>query len=431
MSSKIERGFNAWVKRNYVGLSVSSLIVVFVVLVFAPYIFITVPAGHAGALWLRFLGGTITSWHYDSGTKIILPWDKIQVYDMRLQQMVVNVDALTQDGLLVQVEVSTRYRLNPETIGFLHKNVGPDFITSLIAPEIGARVRHEISRYTPEALYSGKREDLQLAIADAAHRNMELVSDQDSNTPNYIFVEDTLIRSVTLPETVRMAIAQKNVQRQRAEQYKFILERERMESHRKAIEAAGIRVFQETVTSGINENYLRWKGIDATLRLAESNNAKMVVIGAGEQGMPLILGNWDSSAPVEGSASQTAVDKKSQAAVKPQNPEDIVDAVNTALQKVSEEMNKVVGPAVPGRGPARLKNDNDSSITYIIDPLTGNPVVAKGTEAAAAAAAASQPATPAEGASPAESTSTAEDVPPQPPVSSDSRPSQVQGVIPQ
>ena len=379
------RGFRAWVRRNYVGLSVSGLIFTFVVIAFAPNIFITIPAGYNGALWLRFLGGTVTSWSYGSGTKVILPWDKIQIYDMRLKQMVVNVDALTQDGLLVQVEVSTRYRLNPKTLGYLHKNIGPDFLISLIAPEIGARVRHEVARYTPEALYSAKREDLQLAIADAAHRNMELISDQDDSTPNYVFVEDTLIRSVTLPESVRTAISDKNVQRQRAEQYKYILERERMESHRKAIEAAGIRVFQETVASGINENYLRWKGIDATLRLAESNNAKMVIIGAGEQGMPLILGNWEGEAQANGTASQTVVDKQAQAApTQPPatvRPEDIGNTVSKAMQDVSRRMSTILGAPELRSDFSTPKTTAESSVTYIIDPLTGNPIVSSGPSA--------------------------------------------------
>lgn len=289
--------FNAFVRRNYVGLSMTSLITLFVLIYFAPLIFITVPAGHAGVFWLRFFGGTITNWSFTEGMKVVPPWDKVAIYDLRLRQANANIDALTNDGLRVTTNITTRFRLLPDRLGFLHKHVGPNFLEILIIPQIAAEVRHAIARMPPGALYSADREELETQIKNEVENGFSQIGSHKLNTSHFVEVEDILIRSVTLPRQVRSAIEQKNIQLHKMQQYEYILKREQMESRRKAIEAAGIRAFQDTISQGINENYLKWKGIDATLQLAESPNAKVVVIGAGDEGLPIILGNWANDPP--------------------------------------------------------------------------------------------------------------------------------------
>ena len=115
-----------------------------------------------------------------------------------------------------------------------------------------------------------------------------------------IELKDVLISGVSLPPTIKAAIESKLEQEQVAKEFDFRLERERKEAERKRIEARGIRDFQDMIAAGIEEGLLKWKAIEATLELAESENAKMIIIGAGEEGLPVILGNqgWDSTPPV-------------------------------------------------------------------------------------------------------------------------------------
>jgi hypothetical protein len=109
-----------------------------------------------------------------------------------------------------------------------------------------------------------------------------------------IILYDILVAGIELPAAIVAAINRKTEQYYIAEEYKFRVEREKRESERKKIEAEGIRDFQQIVSQGISESYLRWRGIEATLQLSQSTNSKVVIIGSGKDGLPIILGNVDT-----------------------------------------------------------------------------------------------------------------------------------------
>ena len=115
---------------------------------------------------------------------------------------------------------------------------------------------------------------------------------------------DTLVQGIELPQVVVGAINRKTEQYYISEEYKFRVEREKRDFERKKIEAQGVRDFQQTVSQGISDSYLRWRGIEATLQLAQSNNSKVVIIGSAKNGLPIILGNSDT--PPSSGAGQTA-----------------------------------------------------------------------------------------------------------------------------
>ena len=105
-----------------------------------------------------------------------------------------------------------------------------------------------------------------------------------------IIAEAVLLRKVGLPEVVAGAIQEKLRREQEAEQMKFVLQKEQQEAERKRIEAQGIADFQRIVASGISQQLLEWKGIEATEKLALSQNSKIVVVGNSKSGLPIILG---------------------------------------------------------------------------------------------------------------------------------------------
>ena len=281
----------AWLREHFIGVASILLVSLFFVVLFAPYIFVTVPPGHAGVLWLRFFGGTVINFEYGEGTKMIFPWDKIYVYDQRLHYVTEDYDVLAQDGLQLRMNILTRYRLNPELVALLHKAIGPDYVSRLLVPQVGASARQEMSSYSPEDLYTRKREEVQQRILADVKEGLAVIDDGNPVGELLVNVYDVLVRSVTLPAAVLSAIELKVIQGQRDQQYTYILSQERQEADRKRIEAEGIKGFQDIVKSSITPQYLAWKGIDATLRLAESENAKVVIVGGDKSGLPIILGD--------------------------------------------------------------------------------------------------------------------------------------------
>jgi hypothetical protein len=204
----------------------------------------------------------------------------------------------------------------------LHKFIGPDFLTSVVNPEIGSQARQVIAQFTAEAVYTS-REQIQKQIRDATQKSLaanlnKLVQPEAMEQPDpkhyndflqdAIQILDTLVLSIELPADIVAAINRQTEQYYMIQEYKFRVEREAEESKRKQIEADGIAAFQKTVSQGISESYLRWRGIEATLLLAQSPNAKVVVIGSGKDGLPIILNaepNTTGAQPSSGGAAAT------------------------------------------------------------------------------------------------------------------------------
>jgi regulator of protease activity HflC (stomatin/prohibitin superfamily) len=252
----------------------------------------------------------------EEGLHIIWPWDKLYLYNLRLQSTQQTYNAISKDGVNVKAQISVRYQLLHNSVAVLHKFIGPDYLTSVVNPEIGSQARQVISQYTAEAVYTS-REQIQKQIRDATQRSLaanlnKLVQPEAMEQPDpkhyndflqdAIQILDTLVLSIELPPDIVAAINRQTEQYYMIQEYKFRVQREAEESKRKQIEADGIAAFQKTVTQGISESYLRWRGIEATLLLAQSPNAKVVVIGSGKDGLPIIL---NAEPNPSGAASQS------------------------------------------------------------------------------------------------------------------------------
>ena len=312
------RGWWRHVRRHLPGLSVFVMMCLLIAVVLWPYVVITVPSGKVGVLWKRFNGIDIYCWCWvgrgtvldprelrEEGLHVIWPWDRLYLYDLRLQSKTQTYNAISKDGVSVGAQISVRYQLLHNSVAVLHKFIGPDYLTSVIAPEIGSQARQVISQYTAEEVYTS-RETIQKQIRDDAQRSLaanlnKLVQPEAMEQPdpkhyndflqNAIQILDTLVLSIELPPEIVAAINRQTEQYYMIQEYKFRVQREAEESKRKQIEADGIAAFQKTVSQGISDSYLRWRGIEATLELAQSPNTKIVIIGSGKDGLPIILGN--------------------------------------------------------------------------------------------------------------------------------------------
>lgn len=272
------KGPRAWIRRHGFGITITTLLVMLTFVVFWHRIVYTVRSGQEAVLWKR-LSGTQIDLIYKEGTHLIFPWDQLFIYDLRIQSTDYSVPVLSTDGLEIMVEVTVRYHPESKTVPQLHKEVGPEYAERIVFPEVVTAVREVIGRYRPEQLYTLRTDDTQRQIAQrAANQARE----------RYVAIDDVLIRRLGLPEMVQQAIQRKLNQEQEALEYEYRIAKERREAQRKDIEADGIVAFQKKVASSITPQLLQWKGVEATLELSKSTNAKMVIVG-GKDGLPLIL----------------------------------------------------------------------------------------------------------------------------------------------
>ncbi len=253
-----------------------------ILLFFGSSMFITLQPGERGVIFRKFTSGLDKENIFMPGFHIIAPWNDMHIYDVKEQQREETMDVLDRNGLSVNMDVSVRFNPIYEQIGFLHEIFGIRYIDQLITPEVRSSVRQVAGRYSAEEIYSTKRSEVEAAIINETKEVL---------AQNNIDMRALLIRSINLPDQIRNAIENKLKQEQEALAYQFRLDREESEAERKRIEAQGIADFNKIVNASLSSNILKQKGIDATLELSKSSNAKVVVVGSGKDGLPLILGN--------------------------------------------------------------------------------------------------------------------------------------------
>lgn len=247
--------------------------------------FLTIEAGEAGVLFKRFGGGLVKEQVYGQGFHVVAPWNTMYIYNVKEQTAEeTSMPIRDRNGLGVNVDVTVRFRPLESKIGFLHERFGRLYIQDLVIPEVRSSVRQVMGKYSAEEIYSTKRAEVEMAIRKEASETL-------SNETNNIEINALLIRAVELPENIKKAIELKLQQEQEALAYQFRLDKERSEAERKRIMAEGEAKANKIINSSLTPELLRMRGIEATKELANSPNAKVVVIGSGKDGLPLILGN--------------------------------------------------------------------------------------------------------------------------------------------
>lgn len=239
--------------------------------------FTVIPAGHVGVV--DFFG-IVSDNTLKSGINFVNPLAKVIKFSIKTQEIKEDMDVPSKEGLTVGLEISVLFHLNPEKASLVYKTIGENYSQIILIPNFRSVCRGVTASYEAKALYTSEREQL-----------AQLIRDELSNVVRErgITIESTPLRKVILPEGLSKAIEAKLQAEQESQRMQFILQKEEQEAQRKRIEAKGIADFQDIVTRGISEPLLRWKGIEATEKLAQSNNTKIVIIGAGKDGLPIIL----------------------------------------------------------------------------------------------------------------------------------------------
>ena len=259
------------------------IFLVIIGIIFIPKSTVNIDAGEAGVLWKRFGGGVVTDQPpLGEGFHIVAPWNTVTVYEVRQQELFEKMKVLSSNGLDILLEVSAWYQPNYAELGKLHKERGEQYVERVIMPALRSAARSVVGRYTPEQLYASKRDVIQLEIFDETKAILD---------NQFVQLNEVLVRDVTLPPTIKDAIERKLKQEQESLEYKFRIEKAQKEAERQVIEAQGKADANRILSASLTEKILQDKGIDATIQLSNSSNSKVIVIGSGKSGMPIILGN--------------------------------------------------------------------------------------------------------------------------------------------
>ena len=237
-----------------------------------------IDTGNVGVLTLF---GRVTGQALPEGIHLINPLKKVDEMSVRTQSLKEAASVPSNEGLIMTLDTSLLFRLDATKAAEVFQTIGPHYVEVVIEPNLRSAVRAVTANHTANALYTGAREIVAQQIRAELSKILE---------PRGIIVEDILLRDIQLPALRKASIESKQQAEQESLRMNFILQKEKQEAERKRIEAQGIADFQRIVALGISQQLLEWKGIEATEKLATSPNSKVVVIGSGKSGLPLILG---------------------------------------------------------------------------------------------------------------------------------------------
>ncbi|OAB78080.1 prohibitin family protein [Cochleicola gelatinilyticus] len=264
-----------------IGIPVIIIIIILIIVIAKSAV--TIDSGEAGVLYKTFKNGVVTDEPpMGEGFHIVAPWNKVFVYEVRQQELFEKMRVLSSNGLEILIEASAWYEPVYKDLGNLHQSLGENYLQRVIQPAIRSAARSVVGRYTPEQLYSSKRD----AIQDEIFAETKVILEKQ-----YVQLNEVLVRDVTLPNTIKEAIERKLRQEQESLEYEFRLVTASKEAEKVRIEAQGKADANRILSASLTDKILQDKGIDATVQLSQSPNSKVIVVGGGESGLPLILGN--------------------------------------------------------------------------------------------------------------------------------------------
>jgi prohibitin 1 len=225
--------------------------------------------------------GRVTGRQLGEGPNLVAPWQSVHQMTVRTQELKETAKTPSNEGMIVTLDISLLFHLDAARAGEVYQTVGENYIDVLVTPNLRSAIRSATAAHKAESLYGEARERVSAEIQREIETKL---------SARGIEVESVLMRDITLPDKLRTAIEEKQQAEQAALQMQFVLQKEQQEAQRKRVEAQGIKDFQDIVSQGISDKLLEWKGIEATQELAKSPNSKVIIVGSGKNGLPIILG---------------------------------------------------------------------------------------------------------------------------------------------
>ncbi|HWH56069.1 MAG TPA: prohibitin family protein [Terriglobales bacterium] len=271
------RVINVGAPRGVLGFIAFAIVALIVVIVLFNCV-TRIDTGNVGVLTLF---GRVTGETLPEGIHLINPLKTVNEMSIRSQSVKESASVPSSEGLMMALDTSLIYHLNPDRAAEVFQKLGPRYEDVVIEPSLRSAIREATASHSANALYSGERDAVAKQIFESLNTQL---------TARGMIIENILLRDIQLPATLKQSIELKQQAEQEALAMNFRLQKETQEAQRKRIEAQGVRDFQQIVAQGITPSLLEWKGIEATETLAKSPNTKVVVVGNPKNGLPLILG---------------------------------------------------------------------------------------------------------------------------------------------
>ena len=283
---------------NLLALSFTTILLALSLVVLWKRVVVVIPAGHVGVVYRPLLGGIDMARILNEGLHVLLPFNSVVQYDGTIQMKQIQMEVLTKDQLKSQVKVSFQFQINKYALPLLHKYVGKEYIEKIILPEVTGKARIMFADVTSQEAFTKQLQTVVNEIAIMSDQViLEKLSPPGLDNVRLVRISSVQLESMDFPEEIQASIRAKIAESQVAEGYVFKVQAARLEAERKEVEAMGIKKYQDIVNAGLTDNYLKIRGIEATLKLAESNNSKVVIFGSSPNGLPVVL-SGDSGSPV-------------------------------------------------------------------------------------------------------------------------------------
>jgi regulator of protease activity HflC (stomatin/prohibitin superfamily) len=304
IASYINR-IKSWLKSQWLVITISLFITIGTFIVLWPAVVIRIPVGNVGVIFRPLQNGINLNEIIEEGLHIVWPWNSVTAYSIQTQLQKIDIDLITLDLLKTRATVSFQYEIDPKTVTYLHKFVGPNYLEKIVLPEIIQITRASVGKLNSHDAYTSALESLSATIQENANQSI-INNFQPAGLLklHLIHIDSIQITGISFPKEVEQAIEAKIVEQTKADGMEYVITSAKKEAERKQIEAEGIRAFQDTIKGGLNENYLRYVGIMTSEKLASSNNAKIVVFGSGQSGLPLIFDDFDKNSSAKNQATR-------------------------------------------------------------------------------------------------------------------------------
>lgn len=250
-------------------------------IVFIKSTFVFLDPTERGIVWKKYTNNLEVDDVKPGGLSIIAPWNELITFDIAEQQIEETMDVLSVDALSINLDVSVRFKPKEQEIGYLYKSFKQDYVGRLIIPELRSAVRKIIGQYTPQELYATKRQEIETAIIESTKTILD---------SNHVELVTILFRSIKLPDAIITSIEDKLAAEQESQKREFLQQIAEKDAAIRITEAKGKAEANRVLSASLTDKILKEKGIQATQELAESENTKVVIIGSGKDGLPIILG---------------------------------------------------------------------------------------------------------------------------------------------
>lgn len=250
--------------------------------------FVQIGAGEVG---VKKLFGKIQPEVLTSGLHFVNPLLEIEKADIRTQNYTMSgvtdeghktgddgIRALTADGLEINLDLTVLYRVIPSEAPRLIRETGNDYQEKIVRPIARTKIRDMAVYYDAVSMFSIKRDEFQAKIFKGI---------EDEFKKRGLLLENLLVRNITLPASVKNVIEQKIQAEQEAQKMQFVLQKEKQEAERKRVEAQGITDYQRILNENLSDKQLQYENIKALKEIALSPNAKVIIMGKGNN--PVIL----------------------------------------------------------------------------------------------------------------------------------------------